>query len=274
MTKSLSNLIKFYNFNVTEEDKKLLDFDSQVGDFIPGILTHGEVEVRDLEREEFDAEFPEEMFEASGEKEECSLLPDELLADAHEQANQILEQVKAQADEILEQAKVTGEFEKNKIIEEARKIGYQEGLIKANDELAAQKQELDDKTQQLEMEYQQLVSELEPNFVKLVMGLVKKLTGILVEDKREIIVYLMEQSLRNLGKVKMLTIRVSTEDLEIVTVAEDKIRAIIGEECQLEFLADSKLTKHQCILELENQIIDCSLDVQLKGLMEDLKMLM
>ena len=87
----MSNLIKFYNFNVTEEDKKLLDFDSQVGDFIPGILTHGEVEVRDLEREEFDAEFPEEMFEASSEKEECSLLPDELLADAHEQANQILE---------------------------------------------------------------------------------------------------------------------------------------------------------------------------------------
>lgn len=270
----MSNLIKFYNFNVTEDDKKLLDLDSQVGTFIPGILSHGEVEVRDLEREEFDAEFPEEMFEQSAEEEENPLLPDELLADAHEQAGIILENAKAQADEIIEQAKVTGEFEKNRIIEEGRKLGYQEGLIKANDELADQRQELENRTQQLEEEYQQLVSELEPNFVKLVMGLVRKLTGVLVEDKKEIILYLMEQSLRNLGKVKHMVIRVSAEDIELVTAAEEEIRAIIGEECEIEFFSDTHLRKNQCMLEMDNQVIDCSLDVQLQGLMEDLKMLM
>ena len=273
MTRSLSNLIKFYNFNVTEEDKKVLDFDSQVGDFIPGILTHGEVEVRDLEREEFDAEFPEEMFEET-KTEEVSLLPDELLESANEEAEKIIQNAKAEAEKIIEQAEVTAQFEKNKAIEEGQKLGYQQGLVKANDELATQREELEERTQQLELEYQQLVSELEPNFVKLVMGLVKKITGILVEDKKDIIIYLMEQSLRNLGKVKQLVIRVSAEDVELVTAAEDKIKAIVGEECQLDVFSDAKLAKNQCILELDNQIIDCSLDVQLEGLMEDLKLLM
>lgn len=273
MTRSLSNLIKFYNFNVTEEDKKVLDFDSQVGDFIPGILTHGEVEVRDLEREEFDAEFPKELFEET-QSEEVSLLPSELLEKANEEAEKIIQNAKAEAEKILEQAKVAGEFEKNKVIEEGQKLGYQQGLVKANDELAGQRMELEERTQQLELEYQQLVSELEPNFVNLVMGLVKKLTGIVVEDKKEIIMYLMEQSLRNLGKVKQLVIRVSAQDFELVTASEDKIRAIVGNECQLDVVTDTKLLKNQCMLELDNQIIDCSLDVQLEGLMEDLKLLM
>lgn len=273
MTRSLSNLIKFYNFNVTEEDKKVLDFDSQVDNFIPGILTHGEVEIRDLEREEFDAEFPEEMFEEV-QPEEVSLLPTELLEKANMEADLIIQNAKAEAENIIEQAKVTGEFEKNKIIEEGQKLGYQQGLVKANDELAVQREELEEKKQQLEMEYQQLVSELEPNFVKLVMGLVKKLTGVLVEDKKEIIMYLMEQSLQNLGKVTQLVVRVSAEDFELVAASEDKIKAIVGEKCQLDVFSDTKLTKNQCILELDNQIIDCSLDVQLEGLMEDLKLLM
>ena len=57
MTRSLSNLIKYYNFNVTEDDKHLVSNDDKVSGFIPGLFSRGEVEVRDLEREEFDEEF-------------------------------------------------------------------------------------------------------------------------------------------------------------------------------------------------------------------------
>ena len=47
----MSNLIKYYNFNVTEDNKRVLENDTLVAGFVPGLLTHGEVEVRDLERE-------------------------------------------------------------------------------------------------------------------------------------------------------------------------------------------------------------------------------
>lgn len=274
VTKSLSNLIKFYNFHVTEEDKKLLDSDSKVDSFIPGIISHGEVELRDLEKEEFDAEFPEEMFEDAPEAQGEELLPDELLKDAHEQAELLLENARAQAEEIIEQAKVTGEVEKKKVIEEGRKRGYQEGLVKANDEVAAQKEALEAERIQLESDYQQKITELEPTFVELVMGLLKKLTGVLVENKKDIILYLMEQSLKDLGKVKHLVIRVSPEDVELIQTKEEELRDMIGSSCEMEILSDGNLHKNQCILDLDNQIIDCSLDVQLQGLLEDLKMML
>lgn len=274
VTKSLSNLIKYYNFNVTEDKKRLVESDSRVGNFIPGLLTHGEVEVRDKEREEFDEEFPEEMFAEKEEKQENTLNNKEILDAAHEQAGKILEQAKKDAEKLVEQAKITAELEKEKILEEGKRAGYKDGLVQANDEVASQKEELEQRAQQLEEKYQQLVEQLEPDFVKLVISLVKKLTGVLVEDKKDIILYLMEQSLKNLGKTMKLVIRVSADDVEMVRNEQERLLEFVDKDCEMEIVLDSTLKKNQCLLEADKQIIDCSLDVQMQSLIENLKMMM
>ena len=224
----MSNLIKYYTFHVTEDEKRLVESDEKVGGFVPGLLTHGEVEVRDLEREEFDQEFPEEMFE-DNESEPESVVSEEVLEQAHEQAGIILEEAQKEAEKLIELAKVSAEFEREKILEESKKAGYKDGLVQANDELASQRKELEERREQLEIEDQQLVEELEPNFVRIVMGLVKKLTGVLVEDKKDIILYLMEQSLKSLGKTSSLVIRVSQADIEMVERAREQIAELISE---------------------------------------------
>ena len=267
----MSNLIKYYNFNVTEEDKKLIDMDNRVKSFIPGIITHGEVEVRDLAREEFDAEFPEEMFEQEPAEQEQMLTPDELIAMAQQQAEQIIEQANKEAEQIIEQAKVTGEFEKNRIIEEGKKLGYQEGLVKANDELASQKKALEDKEVELETHYQQMISDLEPQFTELVISIVKKLTGVYAE--REVVVFLMEQALHRIGRCTAVKARVAQEDVDSINASMNIFLEIVGNQCQFDVIADSGLQKNQCVIETENQIVDCSLNVQLDSLIEDLKLL-
>lgn len=269
----MSNLIKYYTFHVTEDEKRLVESDEKVKGFVPGILTHGEVEVRDLEREEFEQEFPEEMFEGTDLEQEGGA-SEETVEQAHEQAGIILEEAQKEVDKLLEQAKVSAEFEREKNLEESKKAGYRDGLVKANEELADLRKELEAEREQLEMEYQQLVDELEPNFVRIVMALVKKLTGVLVEDKKEIIMYLMNQSLKNLGKTNTLIIRVSEADIEMVQGSQEQIMELISDNCELDIVQDSSLEQNQCIIEADKQIIDCSLDVQLKGLMEDLKMMM
>ena len=269
----MSNLIKYYNFNVTEDDKLLLENDKKVDNFIPGIFSHGEVEVRDLEQEEFDREFPEEMF-GTTETDEDREAKEQLLETAHEEADAIVEQARQEAETILEQAKVEANFEKEQILEDARKSGYKDGMIQANDEMNEERKSLELRKEQLEGEYHQLIQELEPNFVKLVMSLVQKMTGILVEDHKEIILYLMEQSLTGLGKTTSLSIRVSEEDIEMVRGAQERIRQLVSDNCDLEIRMDPSFTKNQCVIEADKQIIDCSLGVQLQNLMEDLKMLM
>ncbi len=271
MTKSLSNLIKYYNFNVTEDDKKLIDMDHRVGNFIPGIVTHGEVELWDSERQELEAEFPEEMFEQEETIKGKVLNQDELLDMAHEQAGQILEQAHKEAEQILEQARVAGEYEKNQIIEEGRKSGYQEGLVKANEEFSNQKKALEDREEELEAQYQKMIADLEPGFTELVIELVKKLTGVFAE--RDIVLFLIEQALGKIGRCKGIKIKVSQDDIESVNASMDNFMNIVGNQCQFDVLVDIGLQKNQCVIETENQIVDCSLDVQLDSLIEDLKLL-
>ena len=242
----------------------MVESDSRVGNFIPGLLTHGEVEVRDKEREEFDEEFPEEMFAEQEEQEHGNAIKNEEILDAaHEQAGKILEQAKKDAEKLVEQAKITAELEKEKILEESKKAGYKDGLVQANDEVASQKEELEQRAQQLE-----------PDFVKLVINLVKKLTGVLVENKKDIILYLMEQSLKNLGKTMKLVIRVSADDVEMVRNEQERLLEFVDKDCEMEIVLDSTLKKNQCLLEADKQIIDCSLDVQMQSLIENLKMMM
>lgn len=270
----MSNLIKYYTFHVTEDEKRLVESDEKVCGFVPGLLTHGEVEVRDSGLEEVEQEFSGETFQKNEVAHDDSDVPEEILEQAQEQADFILEEAQKEAEKLVEQAKVTAEFEKEKILEESKKAGYKDGLVQANDELAIQKKELEERREQLEMEYQQLVDELEPNFVRIVMGLVKKLTGVLVEDKKDIILYLMEQSLKNLGKTSSLVVRVSEFDFEMVQNSQERMLDLISNKCELEIVLDSSLEQNQCIIEADKQIIDCSLDVQMKSLMENLKMMM
>ena len=274
VTRSLSNLIKYYNFNVTKDNKRIVEGDSRVGSFIPGLVTHGEVKIQDddKEREEFDREFPKEMFPEKEEQETVS--QQESLIEAQEEANKIIEQAQQKAQELIEQAKITAELEREKVLEEGKKAGYKDGLVQANDEVASQREELERRAQELEIEYNQRVEKLEPDFVKLVIGLVKKMTGILVEDKKDIILYLMERSLKNLEKTERLVIRVSAEDMELVRKKQEELMTYVNENCEVEIIMDSSLEKNQCRLEADKQIIDCSLDVQLQGLIEDLKLMM
>ena len=268
----MSNLIKYYNFNVTEDDKHLVSNDDKVSGFIPGLFSRGEVEVRYLEREEFDEEFPEEMFAEEEEQEEENA--EVILQRAKEESERILEEARLEANRIVEQAKATAQFEQETIREESRKAGYKDGLLQANEEVASQKKELELRSAQLEEQYEKMFQEIEPDFVKLVMKLVTKLTGVIVEDRQGIVTYLMERSLKNLGKTSSLVIRVSEEDIELVRQSQERIYEIVHGEFELDIVCDPAMTKNQCMIEADKQIIDCSLDVQLQGLLEDLKMLL
>ena len=273
MTKSLSNLIKFYNFNVTEDDKKLIDVNARVGNFIPGILSHGEVEIKNYEGEDLvEQELDENALEQGIQQEELLDL-DETIAAARKQAESIIEEANSKAEEIMEQARIESEFEKNKMLEEGKKQGYQEGLIKANEEIAEQKKLLEEKAIQLETKYSQLVDELEPQFVDLLIQLVRKMTGIYAESSKDVVLYLMEQSIRKLGKPAIIKVRVSNEDFEYIGKKEQEIRLIVGDACDFSLEVDSALEKNQCIIDTENQIVDCSVDVQLDNLINDLKLL-
>ena len=125
----------------------------------------------------------------------------------------------------------------------------------------------------LEEEYYDKMKELEPEFAKLTCQLVYKLTGILAEQKQDVIIYIMNRTLREIENSKNFLIKVSEEDYEVVMNRVNEIYGKSNPSISIDILAESKLSKNQCLIETDNGIVDASLEVQLEGLIEDIMLI-
>lgn len=191
--------------------------------------------------------------------------------DQRKKAETIVENAKRESAQIIELAKVEAERLQEDTKKLAKKQGYEEGIIKGETEIQKIKNDLSVLQKQQQEEYRQILSGIEGQVTELMVSLITKLTGILIEDKSEIILHLVEKTLEGEDTEEDYKIRVSSEDLEFLTSKKDYIEDIVGREVQI--VVNPQLTKNQCLIETEGKIIDCSLDVQLNNLITDLKLL-
>lgn len=190
-----------------------------------------------------------------------------------EQNAKITEEAKNEANHILEQAKKEAEQMKSNVYAAAQKKGYEDGIIQSQKETQKIRTEYDVKAQELQKDYEDLLESLEPQMVQLVSALVEKITGIMVQDKEEVIFYLISKAIKNIDKNDEYTIRISKEDFEYVSVRRNLLLSAIGREVPLYIIEDSNLKKNQCLIETELKVINCSLDIQLNNLISDLKLI-
>lgn len=190
-----------------------------------------------------------------------------------EKSKRIIEDAKDEAKKILSQTKRDAEQLKSDILAQAQKNGYEEGMLQVRKEVQKLKADYDDKARKLQEEYDSQVQNLEPQMVHIIAALVEKITGIIVEDKEEVILYLVSNAIKNMDKCDEYTIRVSKEDFEYVSMRKNLLISAIGREVPLYITDDPSLKKNHCLIETEQKVINCSLDVQLKNLLTDLKLI-
>lgn len=190
-----------------------------------------------------------------------------------EQSSKVLEEAKAEAKSILEKAKKEAEQMKNEAYATAQKKGYDDGILQSKKELSKYKAEYDEKTKNLQLEYENMVRAFEPQMADVMATLIEKITGIMASEKQEVILYLIERAFQNFDRSEEYTIRVSREDYEFVSERKNHLLGAIGREVPLYIQEDASLQKNQCLIETEQKVINCSLDIQLNNLISDLKLI-
>jgi len=184
-----------------------------------------------------------------------------------------LEEAKKEAENIIRQAKEEAAKIKNEAFAQAQKRGYDEGMQKARKEAERLEAEYAKKLQKLEEERANILDDLQPMLAELIAAFVEKITGIVIEDKKEVILYLVEKAVKKLDKCNELRIRVSTEDYEYVLGRREELARLFEREIAIYIAEDPSLLKNQCLIETDSRIIDCSLDVQLSNLITDIKLI-
>ena len=159
------------------------------------------------------------------------------------------------------------------MFEAARAEGYEAGETEIEQERMRLQREYAEKTKELEAAFEKKKRDLEPQAVDVVVDLLQSLTGVLLQERKGIVTYLITKALSDTERSGAFLIRVSKEDYEEVKNNADAFRNMFEREVTLEVVQDIFLQKGECIIETDSSVIDCSLGTQLEGLIEDIRLL-
>lgn len=271
----MSNLIKSRYVYVKEEEKKIIDSNYKIEELRNLYAASIKKTLNNLsELKEADSTsggFVEGLhFQVV---ETTQPVTEEAAVEVIEDPEQIIIEAKLEAKKILEEASLKALEESTKMIEEAMQKGYEEGHKKAIAESELLKKELKAKEKEMDLEFHSALNNLEPEFAEIVALLVQNITGIYIQDKKDIILHLLHKAMLHADSSKEYYIKVSSDDYELVLTERENLLELITKGSTLEIGLDKTLEKNQCVIEMDNGIIDCSLDVQLEALKQDLKLL-
>lgn len=251
------------------EEERILTSDDV--DFSPGLIAD-QINVIPEETQEDDSQVVTLESRLREKRRELEEIKAEIMS-VQEEAARIIDNANEEAKNIADNALAEIEVQREQIFNEAREEGYEDGRAAGMQEAQQALEEAQELKERYTEEYEKQVDELEPAFVEILINYVQKLTGIYADDKRDIIIHLMENAMKGKKGIENFIVHVSETDYAMASYSKDSIRGYLSEGSNLEIVADKMLTKNQCMIETESRIFDCSLDSQMMGLIEDIRLL-
>lgn len=204
-------------------------------------------------------------------------LADQIVQKAKADAKQIVEQAHDEAEQLRANAYDEAEQVKSQAREDGYQTGYQEGVEKAVAEYEDKKQALDNEIQQqtslFQSEREQFVKEMEQNMVNWLCEMIPRIIGVCVEGQQEVLLYIVNEAIKNLDDSRHFVIRVSETDYSYLEQQKEQLYGAANPNVDLELFSDAKLSERQCLIETENGVVNVSLDEQLRNLQKALQLM-
>ena len=220
-----------------------------------------------------ETEFTEGLF-----AKELELEPDpepqiDYVAQAKEQAEQIISEANAEAVMIHDKASKDADTLREMARQEGYQNGYESAKQQADEELRAGREELARREQELQAKYEDAMAELEPKLLDTILTVFDEVFRMQFSGKREILLHLVKNAMRGIRETRQYKVRVSEAEVSFLREHKEELQEKVGEDVQIEIVMDPDLSESQCIIDADSGVYDCSLDVELDNLIRDLRSL-
>ena len=215
----------------------------------------------------------EESFDETQAIMEAETKREDIINEANTEAAAIVGRANEDALSIIENAKMEAE----KMLLEAREQGYTEGMEKANAEAEAIKQqvvaEYEEEKQRVIAEYRRKEEQLEPELVDVILKIFADITKAVSVDKRDMILTLVNNVMTSGEASRNFVIKASVEDAAFLRENKEKIEGATRNDIQIEIVSDPSMKRNECLIDTDTGVYDCSLDIQLENLINDIRIL-
>ncbi|MCR9038134.1 flagellar assembly protein FliH [Bacillus sp. L381] len=202
--------------------------------------------------------------------------PEALMASAKAEADRVSEEAKHQLEYTLlqiEEEKSRWAEEKQRLMEEAKAEGYQEGMALGKAEAQAEYANLISRanavTEMARQSVEEKLESAEEEIIELSVALAKKVWQQKSDDK-EAFLLLVKQVIAEVKDYDDISIYVDPEYYETVHQHMDEIQQLLYKECRLSLYADEKAARGTCSIETPFGRVDAGIDTQLMQLKQKL----
>lgn len=273
----MSNLVKQYCVYTSNSNTRIINSNQRVEEKLRKIeetrrrqemAEHMEGDAENAASGEFveglNANYVEEIPEVS---------PDEVISEAKDEAERIINEAKQKADSIMEDAI----RQADELIENKKKQGYEDGFAKGQEELIQIREEVNANAlameQKLEQEYKDKFDTMESDLIEAIIQVFNKVFDIQFDDKKEIMLHLVKNTLKNVEVGRVFRIHVSDNNYKFMETHLYDIRQRIGNDVEVEIVNDANLGAEDCQIETSFGVFDCGIDMELNNLVKDIRSL-
>lgn len=273
----MSNLLKYNSFVIQNQDKFVIDSNKMADEIIEqyrqlhakaetGLIPDADGFVCGLEAATVEQLVMDTETEPAQEQDTQPEFKPVDMTELHRQEEEIINQARAEAELIKTKAQSAG-----------YEHGLAEGRAAAEKQLELQKRQLEqeysERLKSLEAEYAKMRSDIEPELVNTLLEVFAKVTNTLADGKRDTVLFLINGVLRNTEVSKEYVIRVSEDDYNYLISNKHLIHNGIVKDIKVDICIDGKLKRNQCVIETDSGVFDCSLDIQLENLINEIRLL-
>lgn len=274
----MSNVYRFVNFNDSGEEKRIIDNNDIIFQKIEKIKEELENHGRGSDEDGFTLGLNAENVEnlLADEQREESAAAEETASEIIESARQEAERIISVAEDNAKALKANADKERMWIIQSSSREGfdkgYEEGRQQCQREYEEKEEQLRIRQAQMEQELQTQKEAMEPVLVDTILNVFSHMTHLLAEDKRDLILAIVNSAFEEIDVSKNYLIKVCHEDAVFLKENRHRIISAVSD-AEVEIVEDPLMKKGQCVIDTDIGVFDCSLDLQMEKLMEDIKML-
>ncbi|MDY0212633.1 MAG: FliH/SctL family protein [Desulfuromonadaceae bacterium] len=157
------------------------------------------------------------------------------------------------------------------IEEQAYQKGVAAGIRQVEDKLAQTTTALAQAAQKLSTQSESIMQRSAEDMLHLVMAIARRIIQVEINEHKETIVRIVQQTINAAVQAEEFHIRVNPEDMQVLNEHKPLFVASLSGLSNIEFVSDSTITRGGCVLESPSGRVDATLETQLDEIFAHLK---
>lgn len=204
------------------------------------------------------------------EKIDYNAIGDEIVKKAKVEADYIVKEALLEAKDIISKASVEVEHLKEAAHEEAKYIGYEDGVAQAQAEYEALLHQAQQIKEQAGVEYKQILDSIESDAINTILDIAKKVISKELQCKENVLL-LVREAFDKCAKDHKAVLKLSEEDYDYVNENKQQLMAMLGRSEEVELKKDLSLDVGGCVIDTPFGSIDASADTKFEKIEDDFK---